>query len=302
LGQYRKLKLSLGRLTGAAARLPGDAAAPLLLTEGFETAASCWYATGHETWAQLGSIAKAQLNGIPVSRQVIVCADDDARNAAGNKALKDAIRGWRREGRRVMLVKPWRLTRGDKTDFNDTLREEGREAVRQRIRAAVEPMSMPALPKVKKARQDAARAIGEAMRELLAWRASDAKDEVAPFLVARLVVGIGKTQSAIEHVIEVEAAFLVPTHKLGTELVERIEAEARRQGVEVVVQVWRGREAPRPDAPDQTMCAELMAVREAQSAYADVAGTVCKVCPHHEECPYLAHSAPPTRSSPSATG
>ena len=75
---------------------------------------------------------------VPLDRLIVVCADDDPRNAQSNKALRDAIRDWRRQGRRVALVKPHRLTKRDKSDFNDTLRAEGREAVRARIMAAID--------------------------------------------------------------------------------------------------------------------------------------------------------------------
>ena len=36
------------------------------------------------------------------------------------------------------MVKPNRLTQRDKSDFNDTLRAEGRGAVRDRVMAAIE--------------------------------------------------------------------------------------------------------------------------------------------------------------------
>ena len=128
-----KLKLSYGRLAGAAVRWPGVGDdGPLLLVDGGETAASVWHATGFETWANLGSISKAPLDKVPSSRPIIVCSDDDPRNAPANRTRNQAIRRWRAEGRPVLLVKPWRLSRGDKSDFNDLLLSEGFEAVRAR--------------------------------------------------------------------------------------------------------------------------------------------------------------------------
>ena len=110
-------------------RLPGDDRA-LLLAEGPETALSCWHATGITTWSNLGAIARAPLDAVPLDRLIVVCADDDPRNAPANKALRDAIRDWRRQGRRVVLVKPHALTKRDKSDFNDALKADGRDAVR----------------------------------------------------------------------------------------------------------------------------------------------------------------------------
>ena len=140
-----KLKLSYGRLAGAAVRWPGVGDdGPLLLVEGGETAASVWHATGFETWANLGSISKAPLDDVPLWRVIIICADDDPRNAPANRPRDQAIRRWRAEGRRVLLIKPWRLSRGDKSDFNDLLLSEGVEAVRACVMAALEPMEAPA--------------------------------------------------------------------------------------------------------------------------------------------------------------
>ena len=288
----RKLKLSLGKVAGSAVRLPGDGAAPLLLAEGFETAASVWWATGYETWSLLGSIAKAVLDGVPVSRLVVVCADDDARNAPGNGGLNKAVAQWRREGRTVLRVKPWHLSKGDKSDFNDTLQAEGCEAVRERIEAALKPTEMPALPSVEAARQDASLIIGKLIGELLQWRPCDEGD-AAPFKVAKIGVGIGKTGIAIQLIIDAAArgeqiVFLVPTHKFGTELMGRVEGKANLQGVDVMVDIWRGREAARPGYPGEHMCAELPTVKAAQAAKLNVPDTVCRICPHHDVCPHLA--------------
>ena len=289
-----KLKLSYGRLAGAAVRWPGVGdGGPLLLVEGGETAASVWHATGFETWTNLGSISKAPLDDVPLSRVIIVCADDDPRNAPANRTRNQAIRRWRAEGRRVLLIKPWRLSRGDKSDFNDLLLSEGVEAVRARVLAALNAMEAPATPAgqpLEIARERCATAISSAIDELLG-RQPPAPP--APFKVAMIAVGIGKTEAAVRRIVSAAVrgariTYLVPTHKLGGELVDRMKAEVQRQGVEIAVDVWRGRPAERPDAPGQTMCAELEVVRDAQTAKLSVAKTVCVVCPRAAECPYLA--------------
>lgn len=167
-GSGKKLKLSFGTISGAAVCLPGDDRA-LLLAEGPETALSCWWATGITTWCNLGSIARAPLADVPPDRPIVVCADDDPRNAPANKALRDAIRGWRNEGRRVAMAKPHALTQRDKSDFNDVLRAEGREVVRTRILAAID--DRPAervLLSLAEARQKAAELINAAIDNLLA--------------------------------------------------------------------------------------------------------------------------------------
>jgi putative DNA primase/helicase len=303
-----KLKLSFGTLRGTAVRLPGDDRA-LLLAEGPETGLSCWWATGIETWANLGSIARAPLADVALGRLIVVCADDDPRNAPANKALRDAIRGWRREGRRIVLVKPHALTQRDKSDFNDTLRAEGREAVRNRIMAAIDEHPAPDSPlSVAEARKQAAKLIDDAIDELLdkpgkpatgldldpfsQFASETLDDDAAPFKVLRLPTGIGKTEIAIRRAVRATAGgakiiYLVPTHKLGAELVGRIGAEARGQGVTVIVDTWRGRNQDRPDKPGEKMCSEPEMIAAALAAKADT-GEVCKICPAAAECPYLA--------------
>jgi putative DNA primase/helicase len=293
-----KLKLSFGTLAGSAVRLPGDDRA-LLLAEGPETALSCWHATGIETLANLGSIAKAPLDGVPLDRLIVVCADDDARNAQSNKGLRDAIRGWRRDGRPVAIVKPHALTRRDKSDFNDALRAEGRDAVRARILDAVE--GRPAardLPPLAAAQQQAAEMINAAINRLLnpspfARIAAEALGR-APFMAARMTTGIGKTEMAIRRIVKEAATgsakivYLVPTHRLGAELVGRVDAEAQRQGVNVKVDIWRGR--GRPDKPEDALCSQLDTIADAHKAKVDTAD-VCALCPDRDGCQYLAQFA-----------
>lgn len=294
-----KLKMSLGRLAGSAVRLPGDNAGPLLLGEGFETAASGWYSTEDlefETWAMLGAVAKAELGPVPVSRTIIVLADDDAKNAQSNRALNKKIAQWRAEGRPVFKIKPWRLPRGDKSDLNDVLRAEGPAAVRDRILAALRQEPLAVCPPVEEAREVARHASGKVMHELRRWRSSTEAGEVSPpFKVLRIGLGLGKTESAIRHAVDAAAegeqiAYLVPTHKLAGELEERVRAEVRRQGVRLSVAVWRGRDAANPEHPAEKMCTELETVREARAAYLDPRRVVCHVCPNRDGCAYLAQA------------
>ena len=181
-GSGKKLKITRGPRKDTAVKFPGHATGgPLLLAEGPETAASCWCATDFETWATLGSISSAPLERVGVERLVIVCADDDPQNAPSNKSLNKAILRWRKEGRTVLKVKPWRLTRGDKSDFNDLLMAEGRDAVRGQILAAyaafAEPIRSPNFPTLTEARQELRREMTGIFVEFLSWRPSGVSAE-----------------------------------------------------------------------------------------------------------------------------
>jgi hypothetical protein len=249
----------------------GGEPAPLLLARDSVTAASVWHATGFETWGTLGSPDGRLLDNVPSSRLIIVCADDDPRNAPANRPRNQAIRRWRAEGRRVLLVKPWRLSREDKSNFNDLLLVGSIEEVRARVLNALEAVRASTAPDhqpLEIARERCAAAINSAIDKLLA-RQTPAPP--APFKVAMIAVGIGKTEAAVRRIVSAamrgaRIVYLVPTHKLGGELVDRIKADVRRQGGEVAVDVWRGRTAERPDAPGQTMCAALEVVGDAQTA------------------------------------
>ena len=78
--------------------------------------------------------------------------------------------------------------------------------------------------------------------------------------------------------------FLVPTHKLGGEILGILEAQG------LVAAAWRGRAATNPDT-GQPMCANLDAVGDAIAVMQDVERTVCGKpggprCPFFDECPY----------------
>lgn len=127
-------KQSFGPVTGSVVRLPGDPDGPLLLAEGPETGLSVWAATGAETWIALGSMAKVLP---PDDRQIIACADDDAAGSSSAKTLGKAVTAWAAEGVEIAVATPWAEQRQNKTDFNDTIKAGGIDAVRARIAAAV---------------------------------------------------------------------------------------------------------------------------------------------------------------------
>lgn len=291
-----KVKRTRGALAGTAARLPAHQVVNpttddlLILAEGPETALSIWYATGAEVWANLGSIAKAPLASVPKSKTIVVALDDDPADAPSRKSVRDAIRTWRLEGRRVVVATPWRLSRGDRTDFNDALQAEGPEAVRERILAAVgtDQPPRPTKPSIHEARRHVAEIIGREVAELSRWVAP-AEDslQAPPFRVVKVGLGIGKTEEGLRAVKRAIAqgkrvVWSVPTHVLGAEAEKRMLALAA--GIKSAV--YRGREAIDP-ATGEPMCRDLELVREAEAAMADVEATACAVCEHAKACPYL---------------
>lgn len=246
-----KIKMVRGVARGSALRLPGDASGPLILAEGGETALSIWLATGYETWAVFGAIGRASLDGVPLSRAIVVGRDDDKRTAPARKALREAVARWRRAGRHVVEAQPWSLSRGDKSDFNDVLNLHGPDAVRDRIDAALRPQATTQGAARKDALLALSTAVGRTVSYLLAWRGDDGK--APPFKVIRATLGLGKSQAALEAIVDAIGAghrivYSAPTHDLAAELAARAEAIASKRGRAVTVRVWHGRErakAPR---------------------------------------------------------
>ena len=136
----KKLKPTRGLMDGAAVRLAGHAGIvdqnvePLLLAEGPETGLALWTATGCETWIVAGSLARFTP---PADRLVVVCRDDDAHGSPADRLFAATCERWRGEGLSVVVASPWAEPRGDKSDFNDVLQEQGSDAVRARIEAVL---------------------------------------------------------------------------------------------------------------------------------------------------------------------
>lgn len=299
----RPTKQSFGLMDGAAVHLPGEGG-PLLLAEGPETGLSVWAATGRETWIALGSVGKL---APPPLRRLVVCADDDPRDAPAAKSLRKAIGEWRAEGRDVAVALPWARRRFDKSDFNDLIRRDGAAAVLARIRAALAPPppATKRLP-VELARHRLAVAIEGFFAEARSFDAASAEE---PPIVhgIRVGVGIGKSdrarREAARYLAELRTrgdqrtiAIAVPTHKLADEQARAFEAlpEAKAAGLRAAI--WRGREADDPDAPGETMCRNLEAVRDALAVGADVESSACRrakasppvQCPFFGACAYQA--------------
>jgi len=271
----KKIKRSLGPRYGGAVRLSGSDCA-LCLTEGPETGLSVSYATGIETWVGLGQIASINLKNVPTSRTIIVCKDDDPRMAPSRKTLRKAIKRWRREGRTVLEVLPHEQSRGDKSDFNDALILNGREAVSRRITSMLDTeltVTTVGQP-VQWARKNLEIQTSEAISQL--WARRD--EEPPPALALKVSLGLGKTARAISEAVgwvndgRGNVVYAVPTHSLGREIQQRIQKEA---GANIEVAVWRGRESDDPDANSEQMCRDIDAVNQVQSVGGDPQTLVC---------------------------
>jgi putative DNA primase/helicase len=288
-----KLKRTRGRMAGAALRLPGDDTAPLILAEGPETAASVWMATGWTVWAMTGGVPRADLSAVPVDREIIVAADDDKARSPSGKGLRDAIRRWRHDGRVVLLAKPWKLTRRDKSDFNDLLQAEGAAAVRERIEAVRRADGRTHGRTLAEAAPDLAATIRREIKALASWTApastiDDDAPTIAPFKVVRITTGGGKTEEALRELVELarqgfKVVFLGPTHELVAEVRERFLALAEAAGVAVTTAIWRGRDRDNPDRPGETMCIEADLAADILDAGGDPE-KLCAICPHREIC------------------
>jgi hypothetical protein len=105
-------KMMLGPCRGGAVRLadPGEV---LMVGEGIETCLAAMLATGQPAFAALSTSGLRALDLPKVVRDVIVLADGDE---AGEAAARDCALRWKRQGRRVRIVRP---PRG--MDFNDVL-------------------------------------------------------------------------------------------------------------------------------------------------------------------------------------
>lgn len=267
-------KQSFGPQAGAVVRLPGLRDV-LQLAEGPETSLSAWTATGAETWICLGSMARVQP---PALRRLVVCADDDPRDAPAAKLLRKAVSQWRGEGREVTVALPWSPRRFDKSDFNDLAQREGIAAVRVRIGAATAPSPPPTggrLP-APLARHRLAGAVAGFFREVRAF--DPEQEDMAPPVVhaIRAGVGTGKSLAARKEAATLLAELrqrgdartgilLVPTHRLGEEQAGDFEALPEAQAAGLRAAVWRGREAPDPAQSGRAMCHDLDAVRDAQA-------------------------------------
>lgn len=150
-GTIYATKRSFGDLRGAGVVIPGDPSGPVVLAEGFETAASIAQATGFMVIACLGprfaDVALGAAGIVPEALQgrlVIIAADNDAPGSRASTRVENDAQRLSDEGLAVLVGRPqgysWQKT-GDKSDWNDALVQEGPNTVR---RAFMDLVSAPA--------------------------------------------------------------------------------------------------------------------------------------------------------------
>lgn len=110
-------KMMLGPCAGGAVRLT-PATETMAVAEGVETGLSAIQACGLSVWAALSTsgLRALVLPPLPLAREVIILADNDA-NGAGQAAAEKAARRWTAEGRSVRIALPPTAD----SDFNDML-------------------------------------------------------------------------------------------------------------------------------------------------------------------------------------
>ena len=134
--------LTGGRISGCFFTLADKADGPLVICEGYATAASVAEATG---FASLAAMNCGNLPAVAVAlrakwpaRELILAADND-QWTAGNPGLTKATEAAKATGSKL-AVPSFPDTASKPTDFNDLARIEGRAEVRRQIEAAASPV------------------------------------------------------------------------------------------------------------------------------------------------------------------
>jgi putative DNA primase/helicase len=250
------------------------------------------------------------------SRQIVVCRDDDPSDAPATIALDAAIARARNQGLNVIEATPWPEPRGDKSDFNDVIREHGADAVRARILAALRSAALaaerltpaePPFPLPTATPADVYAATLNAVRAFFELSGS-------PRIIAPGMTGSGKTQNVgklLPHVIAAakaerelsgrenayRAVYMVPAHRLGRQIAQRFTALCEEHGLRVAILEGRG-DPWKPEKPSRPyLCRNLEAVGLALQAHQDVRSAVCgsakgkRRCAFFNECGYLSQFA-----------
>lgn len=309
----RPTKRTNGVLDGAAVRLPGPTTGPLLVAEGPETGLSVWAATGHQTWVALGGLGKLAL---PPGRRICACRDDDRLHSPADKAFGRALERWADAGHAVVVATPWPTRRHDGSDFNDLIQACGSEAVRARIKAALNPGPEPPhrVP-LHEAETTLEQVIADFFTEAI--RHKPEADDAAPFAhVVHVDVGGGKSTRGLTRAARTLGAMrthgdkgsigiAIPTHRLSDQQAADFHTLPEVASSGLTARIWRGREAADPDAPDyhdptvppekkQRMCRHLDLISEARSLKLPIDQAACNVCPFGPNgdgsCAYLAQA------------
>ncbi len=295
-------KISRGPIGLGSVKYPGLADGPILFAEGPETGLAAWLATGYETRVVLGASGfKRIINEAPKGRKIVLLRDDDETNKQSYKAAVAGLMALSNAGFDVWDAWPYDERRQKGADFNDLLLSHGLDAVADRINdALIEQSTAHRIEhSIEKAEALVDRRVGEFFD---AARSYDGKEPIVRAL--GVDTGVGKTHAAIAHAVsflsDLRAAgdnramvLLIPEHRLGHEVVERVKHEIKRTAACLTAAAWRGMEAKKPNAEHDLdrMCDNLDGpdgVKAAREVWADVETEVCAVCPHKDRCAYLA--------------
>jgi len=289
LTERKPRKLSFGNIGGFPARLPGDAPdGPLFIAEGPETALTVWQATGCETWAVYGA-GNFQSAPVPHRRSVIFCPDADAPDSPAGQTFLRACRHHVTQGVQLYIAQPGQEP-GSKRDLNDTLQEQGEDAVKALLEAAQAFRDPDALPSAKEARDSLQDAV-QAFHQMNAGTMS-LTEFVAPLHVLEASLGLGKTTTALRATVERiralrrqgddkgAAVVLVPMHRLS----EQVKTDLQMMAPELSVEILRGVEAQDPANPDEPVCKQIEEYRKRQRLLIDAP---CETCPFASTCLFL---------------
>jgi len=297
---------------------------PVLICEGWATAASLHMATGHIVIAAMDAgnlmpVAEALRARFPAAEIVLVADNDTKPDRDTNPGVEAA--------RKVALAVDGRLAVPDSPgDANDLFCAEGPDAVAVLVAGAARiPPPPPTYPAPVLSPDEARASLAEAIASFMTaipdyWAAVEAAQEEAksadadrdpldfnivaraalpPLLGLPVDVGLGKTSSARAAIADLIAlgglgqrkvVYAVPRHDLGAEQVAAFEA----LGLSAIL--WKGRTAPDPndDNPDRLMCLDTEATFDALEIEHPVEQSCCKVkngavlllCPWFHDCGY----------------
>jgi putative DNA primase/helicase len=304
-------KKTLGFAGKGVLRFPGPDDGPICFAEGPETGLSVWAATGFETHVLVGSLSGVigricDPDGNPLPcyqrRKIILCQDDDPPGAPALRAAKDALAKLTKLGLDAAIATPFNPRRHDKSDFNDLLREQGLDAVRQRIEAAVAGYETRHIDFL--TLEEGQERLSEHIEGFFAQvRRSHYRKTALPLAIAA-PVGLGKTHAALAEALRTLIAmrekvndrvksakvivFAVPSIELADEVAARFNQMACAAGTRLKAAVWRGAAAINPDGDgESTMCCDLETMQEALRLEAEVGKEVCdRECPYVSGCAY----------------
>jgi putative DNA primase/helicase len=125
-------KRTIGAMSGAAVKFTGDKSR-LILAEGTETGLSIHQATGYEVWACCGQVFT--IAPLPPKSDVIIARDWHSPGTPADDMLIRQATELVKVGHKVRIATPPDPNK-DGWDFNDTLREDGEEVIREAIDTA----------------------------------------------------------------------------------------------------------------------------------------------------------------------